>query len=568
MSLVLTSFVSCREVMKLRNSARKTKGQMRMLDRSLNRSKKQLGLDGKKEEAIEDTIDTGYSPMEQKNMLNSYGYLYDALNGEDQEVTSSNFYWDPEKEVYYVKDKKYRKILPDKEVFGWHPYWMGNAWENYPFELLSTLSFFSYKIDPTNGSYSNFEQIKEWRKTALIDSAKLKKTKILLTVSSHGKSNNNQFLGDRGKWSVLIDSVTRLIKDRDADGVDLNFEQLPYMKRERFNLFVKQFREQLDNQINGKTPVISITLPAVDSREIFDIQELQKYADLMVIMGYDYNTGNQVQGAVAPLRSIEGINISLSNTVEFYIKNGIDPSKTVLALPYYGSMWTGNVDKNGDVESKFERKVTYREIMNLFSKEQAVNSKTAPFLDKKSMTNYFNLTYPDNSTKEIWFDDDFTLGKKFDYAISKELRGVGIWALGYDNGYQELWDVIDDRFASKEKIITNPITDQSGYAVQFSRFILKKKQLVITIAIFFFFSVVIGFLITLSDWRVRDSMARNQFHRTIFIALVFIFLAPLIYLVNELMFLKSSWVYYLVFLIGNLTFYLSSFIKFKTHKKP
>ena len=33
----------------------------------------------------------GYSPMEQKNMLNSYGYLYDALNGDDQVVTSSNF---------------------------------------------------------------------------------------------------------------------------------------------------------------------------------------------------------------------------------------------------------------------------------------------------------------------------------------------------------------------------------------------------------------------------------------------------------------------------------------------
>ena len=148
--------------------------------------------------------------MEQKNMLNSYGYLYDALNGDNQEVTSSNFYWDQEKEVYYVKDKKYRKILPDKEVFGWHPYWMGNTWENYPFELLSTLSFFSYKVDPLNGSYSNPEQIKEWRKTALIDSAKLKKTKILITVSSHGRSNNNEFLGDRGKWSVLILSLIHI----------------------------------------------------------------------------------------------------------------------------------------------------------------------------------------------------------------------------------------------------------------------------------------------------------------------------------------------------------------------
>ena len=119
-------------------------------------------------------------------------------------------------------------------------------------------------------------------------------------MSSHGRSNNHDFLGDRGKWSVLIDSVTRLIKDRDADGVDVNFEQLPYMKRERFSFFVKQLREQLDNRFNNKKAILSITLPAVDSREIFDITELQKHADLLVIMGYDYNTGNQIQGAVLP----------------------------------------------------------------------------------------------------------------------------------------------------------------------------------------------------------------------------------------------------------------------------
>ncbi|MBT4825104.1 MAG: glycosyl hydrolase family 18 protein [Flavobacteriaceae bacterium] len=568
LSLVLTSFISCSEVMKLRNSARRTQGQMRMLERSLNRTKKSLGMDGDKKEATQDSVDLGYAPIAQKNMLNSYGYLYDTLNGDDQVVTSSNFYWDSEKEVYYVNDKRYRQIMPGKEVFGWHPYWMGNAWKNYPFELLSTLSYFSYKVDPATGSYSNPEQIQDWRNTALIDSAKLKKTKILLTVSSHGKSNNNQFLGDRGKWYVLMDSVTRLIKDRNADGVDLNFEQLPYLKRERFNLFVKQFREQLDNQINNKKPIISITLPAVDSREIFDIQELQKYADLLVIMGYDYNTGNQVQGAVAPLRSVEGLDISLSNTVEFYLNKGIDPSKTVLALPYYGSMWTGVLGENGEVESKFERKVTYREVMNLFSSKDLANSNTTPFLDRKSMTNYYNLTYPDNTTKEIWFDDDFTLGKKFDYAVSQNLKGVGVWALGYDNGYEELWDVIDDRFANKEKVVTNPITDQSGFAIRLSQSILKKKNVIIMASIFFFFSVVIGFLITLSDWRIRDSIARNQFHRTIFIALVFVFLTPLIYLINELLFLKSDWIYYLVFLLGNLSFYLSSFIKIKSHKKP
>ena len=152
--------------------------------------------------------------------------------------------------------------------------------------------------------------------------------------------------------------------------------------------------------------------------------------------------------------------------------------------------------------------------------------------------------------------------------MSQNLKGVGVWALGYDNGYEELWDVIDDRFANKEKVVTNPITDQSGFAIRLSQSILKKKNVIIMASIFFFFSVVIGFLITLSDWRIRDSIARNQFHRTIFIALVFVFLTPLIYLINELLFLKSDWIYYLVFLLGNLSFYLSSFIKIKSHKKP
>ena len=97
------------------------------------------------------------------------------------------------------------------------------------------------------------------------------------------------FLEDEGKWNNLIDSLTSLVSIRKADGVDLNFEQLSYFKRRNFNRFVKLLRTQLDARITYVKPVISVTLPAVDSREIFDIDELDKYADLFVIMGYDYN---------------------------------------------------------------------------------------------------------------------------------------------------------------------------------------------------------------------------------------------------------------------------------------
>ena len=102
-------------------------------------------------------------------------------------------------------------------------------------------------------------------------------------------------MGDQAKWGVLIDSLSTLLLDRDADGVDINFENLPYLKRGSFNRFIEELRKRLNQKFDSKTPIISLTLPAVDSREIFDVVDLQKFVDLFVIIGYDYNTGPQLQ---------------------------------------------------------------------------------------------------------------------------------------------------------------------------------------------------------------------------------------------------------------------------------
>lgn len=573
-ALIFLSFIlvfsSCRrQTMKLRSSVRRTQNDARYFNRDVNNVKNLLGIQGDENKSNNDSLASNiYTPIDQKNIFTSYGYIYDAINGSDDLVNSSNFYWDSIQKVYYVRDRKYRKIKPENEVFGWHPYWMGSAWKSYPFELLSTISYFSYKLDPKTGSYTNPEQIQEWRKTAMIDSAKLKKTKILLTVSSHGYKNNNSFLGDQSKWSTMIDSLTNLLKYRDADGVDINFEGLPYLKRGSFNRFIQALRKRLNQNITNKTPIISMTLPAVDSREIFDVLHLNKFIDLFVIMGYDYNTGPQLQGAVAPLLPFETENISLNNTLKYYLDIGIDPKKTILALPYYGSMWEGTLSEDGSTSSMFERKVTYREIRSLFNEDFITRNKLTPVLEKKSMTNYFNINYPDNTSKEVWFDDDYTLGKKYDFALTNKLKGVGIWALGYDNGYNELWDVIENKFATDKLKVEDPVGQIEGYPIKVSSYILEKRDLLLVTSLFFLFAVAIGFIITLSDWKVRDSIARNQFHRFIMVMIVFIFLTPIVYLINELFFLKSNWKYYVVFILGVLTLYLTSLIKIKSIKKP
>ena len=568
--LAALAFSSCRrESMQLRSSVRRTQNDMRYFNRDINQVKNLIGIEEEDSSANTDSLSqTLFTPIDQKNIFTSYGYVYDAINGSKDVINSSNFYWDSIQKVYYVRNKKYSKIKPENEVFGWHPYWMGSAWESYPFELLSTISYFSYKLDPNSGSYTNPQQMNEWRNTAMIDSAKLKNTKVLLTVSFHGYKNNNSFLGDQAKWGVLIDSLSTLLLDRDADGVDINFENLPYLKRGSFNRFIEELRKRLNQKFDSKTPIISLTLPAVDSREIFDVVDLQKFVDLFVIMGYDYNTGPQLQGAVAPLIPFETKNISLNTTLKYYLEAGINPSKTVLALPYYGSMLEGTLGEWGSTSSMFERKVTYREVMSIFNDEFVTKNNFSPILEKKSMTNYFNITYPDNTTKEVWFDDDYTLGKKYDFAITNKLKGIGIWALGYDNGYNELWDVIETKFATDAVPVVDPVGQIEGYPIKVSNFILKKKNLLLVSSIFLLFAVAIGFVLALSDWKVRDSIVKNQFHRLIMVILVFIFFTPIIYLINELFFLKSTLKYYAVFILGGLTIYLSSFLKIKSTKRP
>jgi len=45
-----------------------------------------------------------------------------------------------------------------------------------------------------------------------------------------------------------------------------------------------------------------------------------------------------------------------------------------------------------------------------------------------------------------WIDDEYSLELKMDYAITKNLGGIGIWALGYDGIRPELRNLIKSKF--------------------------------------------------------------------------------------------------------------------------
>ena len=57
---------------------------------------------------------------------------------------------------------------------------------------------------------------------------------------------------------------------------------------------------------------------------------------------------------------------------------------------------------------------------------------------------YFNEEY--GTTRQVYFEDADSIRAKYKFAKTAGLAGVGIWALGYDGGYQELWELLKEEF--------------------------------------------------------------------------------------------------------------------------
>ena len=550
-----------REYSQLKSSTRRVGSEVNFLNKGASSALSSAGI--KSGQAKTDSAE-GFAPIKQKNIINDYEFLYTALNLNPNGVVPGNLKWDARRKSYYVIDSSKAKLHPGVEIFGWHPTWMGDLWTSYPYELLTTISFYSYNVDPATGSYQNPEAINMWRTISMVDSAHEKDCRVLLSIACHGFQQNETFLKNEVAWNTLIDSVTVLLEEKKADGVDLDFESVPFDQKMEFIKFVEYFRIHLDSKLNGRRSYISISLPADNSDGFYDVVELQKQTDIAVIKGFDYPITDESNGAVSPMISDKGP--SLEKTLNEYILQGIDTAKTILALPLYGSQWKGKWNKEGYIETTFDKKITYREMKLLYN-QQDTSFNLQPSLDINSMTNYYFLEFPDSTSLECWFDDDYTLGKKMDLAFSRKLKGVGLWALGYDQGHKEFWGLISDKYASDTLLVSDPVAAINGFPIKAANFFVRYSDLLFLTASIFAITFVISLLIAFSDWRVRNSIFSQHLYYYLFIVVCTILIIPLLGMLD--FFVEMKWKMIIAFIVGSLAGFLMSRITFSLNiKKP
>ena len=550
---IFFAFVACTEVNKLKSSARLVSSELKAAQNTSKKFTKFLGM-GDSSAQSSDSLMNPLAPLNQKVFINKFNFLYDGLNGDKTNQYLHSLTYDSTTETYINQRMDQRVLREGTEVYTWYPYWMGDVWKSYDLNLISTISFFSYNIDPKTGNYMNPAQIKQWRETDLLDSAKKHNTKVLLSLALEGEGNHLEYLNNEASWNTTIDSIAVLLKERDADGIEIEFMDIPLEMDAKFLRFVASLKENLDYRFITKQMTLSLVIPAAPDKFPFELKKLDESVDLFIVKGLDYHEEDGTVAAVAPLRNEIAGGPSLETTLLTYLARGLNPEKSILALPLYGSQWSGTFDPvEGYYTTNFERKVTLSEVSRVFQSKDSIYQIT-PTLDETTMTNYFFLEFQDNTSIEGWYDDSLTLSKKMDLALINEFKGVGLWALGYDLGKNEVWEVVAKKFTGDEITIKDPIKELDGYPLRIAAFFQVYKTIFVVTFLLVTLAIVIGLVIAFSDWRFRETILASQLYSGILLSifcLLFLWISNIFGWINN-----GNWGFVLSFFAGAGIYYL------------
>jgi spore germination protein YaaH len=353
---------------------------------------------------------------------------------------------DPD-QIFSIKSPKTSLVVtgkPKKEILGFFPYWMLPDESKIDLSTVTSISLFGLEVDSTGNIASNNDDQTDngsmWKDPNLDDlirRARNQGLKIYLTLKAFNNTSIESISQSDVAQKNLISNALYLVNSKQLDGINIDFEYLgdpTDAVRNGFTRLILNLDSELKRQVPDAILTIDTYLVSGSQKQLFNIPILAKNVDAFVIMGYDMHTPLGGPGPVAAM----GGDTNIVGYVQNYLEQ-VPSSKLILAVPYYGYDWPKNVVSP---TADLVKTLPYAEIA-----QQDKNSQL--LWDDISETPYF--TYKDNSgiDRVVHFDNVRSLGIKYDFINEKNLKGVGIWTLGYDGQNQDLEKLLIDKFINQ-----------------------------------------------------------------------------------------------------------------------
>jgi spore germination protein len=230
-------------------------------------------------------------------------------------------------------------------------------------------------------------------------------------------------LADPAIRTKVIDNIVKIARDKNYDGINIDFELLPPKHRDNLTAFMSELYPKM--KAANKTVIISV-FPQVDVSEdvsgAYNYPELTKYADFLQIMLYDNHYESSPPGPVAPIDWYE-------KNLKYSIDKAGGPHKVIAGVSAYGYDWP----KGGNAET-----VTY--VDAIVRAEQ--NGAKVEYDDANQAPHF---KYGDH---EVWFENAKSTSAKLDIVAKYNPAGIAVWRLGQEQ--PEIWPLIDQKFPKQK----------------------------------------------------------------------------------------------------------------------
>lgn len=370
------------------------------------------------------------------------------------------------------------------EVFGFAPYWTINKLDNVDFGVLTTLAYFGYEINPDgsvldDGGYKAFHSDKA---TEIFRKAHESGTRVVLTVTQMDNTNIKAFLDDKTAQERAINNTVDAVTARGIDGINIDFEYSGNPEgnyQDKFSIFTRNLTQKMHAKHPEAQVTVSVYASAGKTPQLYDLAQLSKDTDGIFMMAYDFATAGSDQ--VIPTSPLNGHKegkywYDISTAVDDFLKV-MPKEKLILGLPWYGYNYPVvspaiKADKDYGHYAYAYNRWGYR--YSYYSARQKAHAQTYSLakndiaVEQEGWDDLGQVgwkAYKDSSGqwRMIFLDDEKSLGIKYDFAKQKQLGGVGMWALGFDDGKSEFWSLLNEKFG--KKIVDNRIRNRRIYGI-------------------------------------------------------------------------------------------------------
>jgi len=259
-------------------------------------------------------------------------------------------------------------------------------------------------------------------------------------------SNHTTFFNNITAQRNFMHQIVTLVINRGAHGVNIDFEGMSSTHKTAFTNFMNELADTFHTRIPGSE--VTIAINAVEWSDIFDINAMKDKVDYFIIMGYDYYYGGSTTaGPTDPLYNfVTSYNYTLAKSVNYYLNKGCPANKLILALPYYGREY-GTVSNTIPSSVNNPPNCVSRTYKFVRDNSTGYYTQSNKVWDRASFTPAYVFN---NGTewRQCFIDDKYSMGRRMDLINQRNLAGMGIWALGNDDGYTDYWDNISEHFTT------------------------------------------------------------------------------------------------------------------------